>query len=73
MLVLSRKKNEVVLIGDNIEVMIVEVRGDVVKLGVTAPRDIPVYRQEVADRLREESSGNTSNETSQSISVKTGQ
>ncbi len=47
MLVLSRKKNEKIRIGDDIEVMIVEMRGDKVRLGIVAPREIPVHREEV--------------------------
>ena len=51
MLVLSRKKNEVVKLGDNIEVMIVDIRGDVVKLGFVAPKDLPVHRLEVYEKI----------------------
>ena len=47
MLVLTRKKEEVIRIGSDIEVMVVEVRGDKVRLGVKAPRDIPVDRHEI--------------------------
>lgn len=52
MLVLSRQVNEIIKIGDEIEVMVVEIRGDKVRLGVNAPRDIPVYRQEVYDAIK---------------------
>ncbi len=52
MLVLSRKKQETVVIGDNILVTIVEIRGDKVKLGIQAPGDIPVHREEVWVRLQ---------------------
>ena len=51
MLVLSRKKNESVIIDDNIQVTIVEVRGDKVRLGIDAPKDIPVHREEIADKI----------------------
>ncbi len=47
MLVLTRKVNESIVIGDNIEVKIVDIKGDHVKLGITAPRDISVHRKEV--------------------------
>ncbi len=54
MLVLSRKTNESISIGDKIEVKILEVRGDVVKLGITAPRDVPVHRSEVYNAIMRE-------------------
>lgn len=47
MLVLSRKANEVVVIGDIVEVTVVEIRGDKVRLGFKGPLDIPIHRQEV--------------------------
>lgn len=47
MLVLSRKKNESIIIDDNIEITVVEVRGDKVRLGIEAPRDIPIHRSEI--------------------------
>ena len=57
MLVLSRKKSESVVINDDIVVTVVEVRGDKVRLGIQAPREIPVHRKEVLDAiLREKSS-----------------
>lgn len=51
MLVLSRKNHEVIKIGHDIEVCVVEIRGDKVRLGVTAPPHIPVHRQEVYDAI----------------------
>lgn len=54
MLVLSRKKNESIVINDNIVVTIVEIRGDKVRLGIEAPRDIPVHRREVLDAILRE-------------------
>lgn len=51
MLVLSRKKNERIVVGDNIAITVVEIRGDKVRLGFEAPRDIRVHRQEVADAI----------------------
>ena len=47
MLVLSRKRNESVVINENIVVTVVEVRGDRVRLGIQAPRDVPIHRSEV--------------------------
>lgn len=54
MLVLSRKKDEAVCIGDDIRVMVVDVRGDTVRLGIDAPRDLPVHRQEIYDVIQRE-------------------
>ena len=51
MLVLSRKLNETILINNTIRVTVVEVRGDKVRLGIEAPNDVPVHRQEVADTI----------------------
>ncbi len=51
MLVLSRKKNEAIVINDNITVTIVEIRGEKVRLGVLAPKEMPVHRQEVHDAI----------------------
>jgi carbon storage regulator len=47
MLALSRKRNEAIMINNNIEVVILEIRGEQVKLGIAAPKEIPVYRKEV--------------------------
>ncbi|HAD60841.1 MAG TPA: carbon storage regulator [Planctomycetaceae bacterium] len=56
MLVLSRKKSESVVINDDIVVTVVEVRGDKVRLGIQAPREIPVHRKEVLDAILRENS-----------------
>jgi len=47
MLALSRKKNEAIIINNNIEITVLEVKGDQVKIGITAPKEVPVYRKEV--------------------------
>lgn len=54
MLVLSRKKNESIMIGDDIEVVIVEIKGDQIKLGVKAPRNVTVHRAEVYEEIQME-------------------
>jgi len=51
MLVLSRKKSESIVINDDITITIVEVRGDKVRLGINAPRSVPVHRKEVLDAI----------------------
>jgi len=51
MLVLSRKSNESIIINNNITVTVVEIRGDKVRLGIVAPKEIPVHRQEVFDLI----------------------
>ena len=52
MLVLSRKKNESIIINDDITIVVVEIRGDKVRLGVEAPKEVPVHRREVYDAIR---------------------
>ena len=54
MLVLSRQRDETIMIGDDIEITIVDIRGDKCRLGITAPRDIPVHRKEVWLQIRRE-------------------
>jgi carbon storage regulator len=51
MLVLSRKKNESIVINDNVTVTVVEIRGDKVRLGIVAPKEVPVHRQEVFEAI----------------------
>ncbi len=53
MLIISRKKDEGLIIGDNISVRILEVSGDTVKIGIEAPRQIPVHREEIYKRIQE--------------------
>jgi len=52
--VLSRKKNESIVINDNITIMVVEIREDKVRLGVEAPKEVPVHRREVYDAIQRE-------------------
>ena len=54
MLVLSRQRDETIIIGDNIEITVVDIRGDKVRLGVSAPKEISVHRKEVYDAIRRE-------------------
>lgn len=55
MLVLSRKKNESIVIYDNIVVTVIEIRGDKVRLGIEAPKDVTVHRREVYDAIQNQS------------------
>jgi carbon storage regulator len=54
MLVLSRQRDESIVIGDNVVITIVDIRGDKVRLGIEAPGEIPVHRQEVYDAIQRE-------------------
>jgi len=54
MLVLSRQKDESIMIGDDVKITIVDVRGDKVRLGITAPREIPVHRIEIYEAIQRE-------------------
>ena len=52
MLVLSRKKNESIVINNDITIVVVEIRGDKVRLGIEAPKEVPVHRREVYDAIK---------------------
>ncbi len=54
MLVLSRQRDETIMIGDDIEITVVDIRGDKVRIGITAPRSIQVHRKEVYDAIKKE-------------------
>ena len=54
MLALTRKKGEAMVINNNIEITVLEIRGDQIKLGITAPKDVPVYRKEVYLQIQKE-------------------
>jgi carbon storage regulator len=54
MLALTRKKGEALVVNNNIEITILEIRGEQVKLGITAPKDVPVYRKEVYLQIQKE-------------------
>lgn len=54
MLALSRKKNEAIVVNNNIEITILEIKGEQVKIGISAPKEVPVYRKEVYLQIQEE-------------------
>ena len=53
MLALSRKKNEAIIINNNIEITVLDIRGDQIKLGISAPKEVPIYRKEVYLQIQE--------------------
>jgi len=57
MLVLTRKSNQSIMIGDDIEVSVLAIMGEKVRIGIQAPRDVPVFRREVYLEIQEESGG----------------
>ena len=65
MLVLSRKKDEAVIINDDIEITIIEIKGDQVKIGISAPKSVPIYRKEVYMQIQ-----NANKEAAQSVDIK---
>jgi carbon storage regulator len=62
MLVLSRKKNESIVINNDITIVVVEIRGDKVRLGVEAPKEVPVHRREVYDAIKRSEAANANRE-----------
>lgn len=54
MLALTRKKGEALVINNNIEITVLEIRGDQIKIGVSAPKDVPIYRKEVYLQIQQE-------------------
>ncbi len=54
MLVLARKINESIIINNSVEVVIIDIKGDQIKLGINAPRDIKIYRKEVYEEIRKQ-------------------
>lgn len=65
MLALSRKKDEAIIIDDDIEITIIEIKGDQVKLGISAPKSVPIYRKEVYAQILD-----SNKEAASSVDVK---
>lgn len=65
MLALSRKKDEAVIINDDIEITIIDIKGDQVKIGISAPKSVPIYRKEVYMQIQ-----NANKEAAQSVDIK---
>ena len=62
MLALTRRKGEALVVNNNIEITVLEVRGDQVKIGISAPKDVPIYRKEVYLQIQEENKASFSPE-----------
>ena len=62
MLALTRKKGEAIMINNNVEITVLEVRGDQVKIGISAPKDVSIYRKEVYLQIQEENKASFSPE-----------
>lgn len=67
MLALTRKKGESIIINNNIEISILEMRGDQVKIGISAPKEVPVYRKEVYLQIQEENRAATTVESLEAL------
>ena len=67
MLALSRKVNESIMIGNNIEITVLEVKGDQIKLGISAPRSIPIYRKEIYIQIQESNKEAARTEVSEEV------
>jgi carbon storage regulator len=69
MLVLSRGKNESIMIGDDIEITVIEIKGDKIRLGIQAPREIQVHRKEVYEAIRKENIASAKSGKAMDISI----
>lgn len=67
MLALSRKKGEALIINNNVEITILEIKGEQVKIGITAPKEVPIYRKEVYVQIQEANKEAMSSEAMESL------
>lgn len=70
MLVLSRQRDETIIIGDNIEITVVDIRGEKVRLGINAPPHVPVHRKEVYDAIKREKQEKSDSGTVESLALR---
>ena len=68
MLALSRKKGEALVVGNNIEITILEVKGDQIKIGIKAPKEVPIYRKEVYEQIQQANQEAMADQTPEAIS-----
>ncbi|MCR5627517.1 MAG: carbon storage regulator CsrA [Lachnospiraceae bacterium] len=68
MLTLSRKKNESLVINNNIEITILDIKGDQIKVGISAPREVPVYRKEIYLEIQEANKSSATEESVKALS-----
>ena len=73
MLVLSRQRDETIMIGDDIEITVIEVRGDQVRLGVSAPRDVTVHRKEIYLQIQQENRAASSSDITPDLDAVSGE
>ena len=69
MLTLSRKKNESLIVNNNIEVTVLDIKGDQVKIGISAPKEIPIYRKEIYMQIQDANQNATSLEGLEDLKV----
>lgn len=69
MLTLSRKKNESLIVNNNIEVTILDIKGDQVKVGISAPKEVPIYRKEIYMQIQDANQNATSVEGLEGLKV----
>jgi carbon storage regulator len=67
MLVLSRQRDETIMIGDDIEITVVDIRGEKVRLGITAPPHVPVHRKEVYEAIKREKAAGATDGADQKV------
>lgn len=67
MLALSRKKGEALVVNNNVEITVLEIRGDQVKIGISAPKDVSIYRKEVYLQIQEENKASLSTESLEAL------
>ena len=67
MLVLTRKSNQSIMIGDDVEVSVLSIMGEKVRVGISAPRDVPVFRKEVYLEIQQEKAGGSRGEVDQAL------